>query len=350
MSVIGFNTIIVRLFAELDMVLNHFVYNSYASLATHLKTPLAAAAMIYIILLGYSITAGWVQASMSNFIKSAVKLGLVLMFALQWDVFSHWVVEGIEGGASQIAGWLMNGVNHDLFTVGNDSVNLALQKTFSEFTRIGALLWHKGSWHALGPYLNALFVWGAGLVFVGLAVFELALAKIMLAILFGTAPLFVGFTLFKPTHGFFDRWLGAIVGYALMFIFVSVMLALALYLAEWSLAGILVGNVLHFNIVGWLPIALVCALGVGIILSAAKLAQSIGGTVTTAAGASLVAGAVGGAVSGAMMATPSRKSTMMALKGTGKATAAILGLGSGKTQARVTNWVSGLKRNYRGGE
>lgn len=303
MSVITYNTAIVRLFDELDMLLNHFVTNSYSTLMHHLKTPLGAAVVLYIILLGYSITAGWVQCSMSNFIKSIIKIGLIYLFAMNWDVFSHMVVDTIEGGASQIAGWLMNGVNHDVFSFGNDSVNLALQKTFTEFTRIGYFIWGKGSWHNIGPYFDALFVWGSGLVLITIAVFELALAKIMMSILFGTAPLFVGFTLFKPTHPFFDRWLGAVVGYALVFIFVSTMLALALSLAEWSIGGVLVGKALHFSLVGWLPIALVCALGVGIILSAAKLAQSIGGTVTTASAAGLVAASVGGAMAGYKLGT-----------------------------------------------
>ena len=298
MSVITYNTFIAKLFNELDVLLHSFVNNSYSTLAHHLQKPLALAVVIYVVILGYAIANGWVRCSMGNLMKSVFKVGLIYVFAMNWDNFSRLVVNGIEGGTSEIAGWLMNGVNHGVFAFGNDSVNMALQKVFSEFTRIGDLLWAKGSWHAMGPLFDAMMVWACGLALISIAVFEIALAKIMLSILFGTAPLFIGFTLFKPTHGFFDRWLGAIVGYAFLFIFVSMTLALALTITEWSLGGILVGKVLHFSLVGWLPIAVVAFLGIGIILKASHMAQSIGGTVTTASGASMVAGAIGGAIGG----------------------------------------------------
>jgi type IV secretion system protein VirB6 len=293
---VHYNTVIVQLFNELDSILNQFVFNSYATLAQHLQTPLFMAGVIYIMLMGYAVTAGWVKLSMSAILKSVIHLGLVFTFALHWDFFSRIVVTGIEGGSGELASWLMQSVQHAPLSLDTHQVNDALQKTFSEFAEIGHYIWARASWRAPGPYMDALVVWISGFVLVAIAVFELALSKIMLAVLFGMAPLFLGFTLFKPTHGFFDRWLGAIAGYAFVFLFVSAILALVLSLAEWSIAGVLADKAEHISTVSFLPIALVCLLGIGITLSVSRLAQAIGGTVTTASSASLLAGTVGGAI------------------------------------------------------
>jgi len=200
----------------------------------------------------------------------------------------------------------------------------AMQSVFIEFTKIGEWVWNRGSWHNVGPRFTAVLIWGFGYAMILVAVFELVLAKIMMAVLLATAPLFVGFTLFKPTHGFFDRWLGACAGYALLTLFVSSMLALSLSIAQWAIAGTYLDKALNVSLVGFIPVMVVGFIGVGVILKAAQLAQAIGGTVTTSSGSALLAGTIGGAVGGAMAGLkitnhpfgPSRGST---LGGAGKA-------------------------------
>lgn len=135
-----------------------------------------------------------------------------------------------------------------------------------------------------------------------MAVFELVLAKIMLAILFSTAPLFISFTLFKVTQGFFDRWLGACAGFGLLMIFVSSMLALALSIAQWAIADIYISHAVGLSLVGFVPVMIIGFIGVGILLKASQLAQSIGGTITTVSGSSLLAGVIGGAIGSSLSA------------------------------------------------
>jgi type IV secretion system protein VirB6 len=184
---------------------------------------------------------------------------------------------------------------------------------------------------------------------VGIAVFELALSKIMLALLFGTAPLFVAFTLFKATHSFFDRWLGAIAGYAFVFLFVSSILALVLYLADWVIVDSLENKGTSFSTVSFLPIALVSCLGIGITLSAARLAQSIGGTVTTASANSLLAGMVGSAVGG-VNALGKTKSAQVAKEMSKMAGGRIAGFVSRQFGSGASAAFQGIKRSLRQSE
>lgn len=289
-----YNTVIARLFTELDILLNNYIGDGYNALANHLREPLGIAVVLFIVLMGISISQGWVKLSMANFIKAALKIGLIYSFAMHWTLFSDWIVTGIEGSAGQIGDWLVQATPMHIPSFAGLGINEALQLVLTEFTEIGQWVWDLGSIGHLSPYFSALIIWGFGYALVLVAVFEILLAKIMLAILFVTAPLFIGFTLFKITHPFFDRWLGAIVGFALMLIFVSAMLALALSITQWALVGVYADHAANTKLVSFVPILIVGFLGIGVILKAAQLAQSIGGTVASTAGSELLAGTVGG--------------------------------------------------------
>lgn len=119
-----------------------------------------------------------------------------------------------------------------------------------------------------------------------ISILEVALAKIMLALLFTLAPLFIGFSLFKPTYSFFDRWLGLIAGNAFLFIFISATLALVLNLVQWAIQDAY-SEPTKIYILTLIPIFFVCFISIGLIFRVVHMAQSLGGDVTTISGNTL---------------------------------------------------------------
>ncbi len=300
MPIPSYMTIVEKLFTELNVLLNDYVFHGYNALVAYLKVPLGLAMVLYIVLMGLSITQGWMKLSMGNLVKSSLKLGAIYLAIMNWGWFNHTVVGLISSGAGQIGDVLVNATPLPLPHSTGGGIYGAMQSVLIEFTQIGTWVWDRGSSHAFGPRFNALLIWGFGYALIMVALFELILAKIMLAVLFAIAPLFVGFTLFKPTQGFFDRWLGACVGFGLLTIFVSSMLTIALCFAQWAIAGTFADHAEHLSLVGFVPVMIVGFMGIGIILKAAQLAQSIGSAVTTSSGSSLLAGTIGGAVGSAL--------------------------------------------------
>jgi type IV secretion system protein VirB6 len=307
-------TIIERLFTELDLLLNNFVFNGYSALANYLKVPLGLAIVLYIVLMGLSITQGWIQLSMANLVKSVTKIALIYTAAMNWSWFSNDVVDLFNKGAGEIGSVLVAATPVPIPHFAGEGINGAMQSVLIEITQIGSWIWNQGAWNNMSPCFTAALIFGFGYVLILVALFELVLAKIMLAILFSTAPLFISFTLFKPTHGFFDRWLGACVGFALLMIFISSMLALALSLLQWSIAGMYASHALKMSLVGFVPVMIVGFIGVGILLKVAHLAQAIGGGVSTASGSALLAGTVGGAVGSALIGFKMTSSALNATK------------------------------------
>lgn len=299
-SIPTYLTIVDRLFNQLDSLLNNYVYDGYQVMANHLKEPIGLAIVLFIMLLGISIAQGWVRLSMGNLVKSILKITIIYTLAINWSWFSFYIVNFIQGSASEISDWLVNATPIPIPYITGTGVNGALQTVLIEFTKVGSWTWDMGSWHNTGPMFTAVVIWVIGYAIVGLAIFEIAMAKIMLAVLFVLAPLFFAFCIFKSTHTFFDRWLGAIVGYALLLIFVSAVLCLALTLAHWSVANLFLTHVAHIGLVSFAVPLIVGVMCVGIIAKAAHLAKSIGGSACTASGSALVAGMVGGAMSSTM--------------------------------------------------
>ena len=289
-------TIIENLFSQLDVLLNAYIFHAYTALAHYLQYPLSLAMILYITLLGLAITQGFVQLSMAHLIKSALTLALVYTAAMHWGWFSYFVVNTITQGCGEMGDVLVNATPTPLPHFAGPGINGALQSVLIEFTEIGAWVWDKGTWHNFSPCVTALLIWGFGYAMLLVAVFELVLAKLMLAILFSTAPLFVAFTLFKPTHAFFDRWLGACVGFGFLMIFISSILALILSLAQWVISFTYATHAVGVTLVSFVPIMIVGFMGIGIMLKASHLAQSLGGVVTVSAGSSLLAGTIGGVV------------------------------------------------------
>jgi len=313
MSTPTYMTIVEQLFTELDTLLNNYVFNAYGAMSGYLKAPLGLAVVLYIVLMGLSITQGWIKLSMSNLVKSSVKLAVIYMAAMNWGWFSQNVVDLISKGSGQIGDVLVGSTPVPLPQFAGSGINGAMQSVLIEFTKIGSWVWNIGSWHNMGPCFTALLIWGFGYALILVAIFELVLAKIMLAVLFATAPLFIGFTLFKPTHGFFDRWLGACVGFGLLMLFVSSMLALDLSICQWAIAGTYAAHATNLSLVGFVPIMIVGFMGVGVILKVSQLAQSIGGTVTTSSGSALLAGTIGGAVGSSLSTLRTLKSPLSAV-------------------------------------
>ncbi len=293
----SYATIVEMLFTEIDLLLANYVFNAYSAFAHYLKLPLGLASTLYIILLGLSISQGWIELSMRALLKSASKLALIYSAAMSWGWFSYYVVNFISLGAGQLGNILVTATPIPIPHFSGSGINGAMQSVLIEFTKIGVWIWDMGSWRNLGPCFTAVIIWGFGYALILIAIFELILAKIMLAILFALAPLFVAFTLFRVTHGFFDRWIGACVGFAFLMIFIASVVSLNLSVAQWAIAGIYAERAIHISLVGFVPVMIIGFIGVGVVLKAAQLSQNIGGTISTLSATSSWAPNIGGMIS-----------------------------------------------------
>ena len=84
--------------------------------------------------------------------------------------------------------------------------------------------------------------------------------------------------------------------FALLQLFVTAALALALSLAYWWIGFHEAADAIHMGNYGTLPVIIIGIICIGVILKAAHLAQNLGGVATNTGGSALVGGVVGGAL------------------------------------------------------
>jgi type IV secretion system protein VirB6 len=295
----NYSLLIEQVLTEVDVILKTYVHDGYQALTSYLEVPLGLLIVLFYVVYGVSLTQGWVKGSVSGFVKSVFKVGLIYYFGMNWGHFSQYVSSLFYEASGHIGDVLINASPIKLPDVNGAGINAALQTVFTEIMQIGQWIIDAGGWTNWGPAIGGVGVLIAGWVLVGYAILEIIIAKCMLSILFVVSPLFIAFTVFKPTHTFFDRWLGACVGYALLMIFISAGLGIVVALDYWALAGT---YALHAENMSWIDIGvviLVTFVCFGILRHIALLALSIGGTVRTLSGNSLIAGTVGGFMGGA---------------------------------------------------
>lgn len=297
-SIPTYETIVLTTLNEIDLLLHNYVYNGYAAISDYMRIPLGIIATIYLVIFGYSIAMGWVKVSMGNFVKSILKIALIYMVVTEWS----WVSQYLVGFVNNLIG----GIGDALISAspvhipGVDGIDGAMQETLIQFTNLGNTLFSDGGLSNMGAWLQGILMWTFGYLIVGISLFEIILAKVMLAVLFVFTPLIAVFCFFRPLQGTFDRWLGSIVGFALLQLFVIATLALGLSLVYWWLSAHKISNIIGLGNVGTLPVIIIGMVCIGFVLKAAQLAQNLGGVVSTSAASAMVGGMVGGFIGGAV--------------------------------------------------
>lgn len=295
-----YTNIVANILVEIDMLLHNFVYNGYAALADYLRVPLGIITALYITIFGYSIMMGWVRVSMGNFVKAVLKIGFIYLAVTSWSWVSEYGIGTANGVITRLGDALIGASPVHIPGIGG--IDGAMQTTLIQFTKLGSVVFDSGGLSNFGGWLGGIIIWVFGYLIVGIGLFEIILAKVMLAVLFVFTPLLVLFCYFKPFQSIFDRWLGAIIGFALLQLFVTAALTLALSLAYWWIALYIGESALDIGNYGTLPIVIVGIICIGLVWKAAHLAQNLGGIVSTSAASAMVGGMVGGAV-GASLST-----------------------------------------------
>ena len=129
--------IVLGLFDQIHHFLNQFVFEGYHHLAIALRIPLALCITLYIICLGYSVSQGWLNLSVTYIVKVGLKLSVIYTLAMNWDFFSHNVIDFIQQGASQLGSILLQS-NKSFSSINpQQGVEGALQSVLTHFTKIG---------------------------------------------------------------------------------------------------------------------------------------------------------------------------------------------------------------------
>jgi type IV secretion system protein VirB6 len=199
---------------------------------------LTAILTIYVAIIGYRLLLGQAQLRVSDFALNAVKLGIVIVLATQWDTYQTVVYEVLFHGPEQLAGMMVGAVHPESGLVHGDVFD-GLQRTFDDLSGFGdAYAAHAPA--ATSPLLGgsgfaAFLLTASATILLLSSLGVLLVAKIVLGLLLAVGPLFIALLLFESTRGVFEGWLRASLAFAFAPLAVTVLLGFALTLLEPAL-------------------------------------------------------------------------------------------------------------------
>jgi type IV secretion system protein VirB6 len=276
MSIPSYNTVVEAVLHEIDLLLEDYVFNGYSALADYLSGPLGMAVTLYIILMGYSLSMGWLSMSIREFSKGLVKIGLIYLFAMNWGWFSDYLINLFFNVSGHIGTILVDSTPLPLPSFAGEGIDGGLQTVLIELWDIGQWLWNAGSFHALGPLSVALITWACGFLLIGYALFEIVFAKCILSVLCVVAPLFISFALFISTEKFFYRWISLCSGYAFLMILVMATIAIVLSLDQWAIGDAYLLHAKNLGMLNVFTIVFVSLICIGVINRVCGLALMLG--------------------------------------------------------------------------
>jgi len=280
-----------QLIINVNNIVLGFVQGSFGSLSGTVHALWYLMFIVFIAVYGYKIMISG-RFSASDIIVHCLKIIVLLVLATDWNTFFLFIYRMVTDMPSDLAGQIMQGASAGFGSAADPvTVNTALSQFYARSLHVASLLLEGASWSQTGLYLYAFLVWLGALVFTGYAMMLIILSKLAVAVLLAVGPLFILLLMFTNTRKLFEGWLRTLLNYALIPVFVYVLLAILLTLAESPLRYMELHSGVYdqflTSIGSFLMICVVSAMLLGQVMGMA--ASVTGGVALSTMGAALLA-------------------------------------------------------------
>lgn len=258
----------------------NFVEHAYGIIGSEIMPLLRVLFVLYVGWYGLQLFMGTSRLAVSEIGLRIVRMMGILWLVGNWgnfnDLFYSWLIDTPEDAGRAILAALNTGI--------------------SEPTNGLSMIWHTASgaasalsaqtsWRYILPGMVGIVVLICTGLFIGVALAILILAKVMMWVLIGTAPIFIACFLFQTTRNFAMGWFSQVILYALIPLFIFVVAALMISAITPELnrleAGISGNNLTLGDFTGLILLTLA---GIFVLTQVNTLAQGIAGVIGSAVG------------------------------------------------------------------
>jgi len=212
---------------SIETILDVFVSQTSSSLIGGLQSTVAVGVTLYFVIFGYMVMGGYIQNTMSELVKRGLTIAIILGIAFTASAYQSNVIEVFRGLETGLATLVYKGTASNIYEV--------LDKSFCKGMELANVAYGKAGecgWTELGECLawiiNGIIIALATEIITVICAAFIFLAKIAISILLGVGPIFIVCLIFPPTRRFFDAWLGQLVSYVLMIVFMAVVMSFAM--------------------------------------------------------------------------------------------------------------------------
>lgn len=269
-----------ELLDRIDASGQNFSQNAYETLSQDLEPLLRLLFILAVLFYGVQLFLGASRLSVAEIIGRLVRVFVILVLVGTWSNFNElvyeWLTEVPEAAGRAILAASGTGVTEP--TNGLSQIWKTANVAAAAFSEQAGYL------SVLPALIGMIIMVFAGL-FVAIALGILVLAKVVLWVLLGTAPIFIACFFFDVTRSYAMGWLNQSLLYAIIPLFVYVIAAFLIAAMEPELTSIdsISGN-RELTLSDFAAFIMLCLAGSFVLLQVQSLAQGIAGGLATPVG------------------------------------------------------------------
>jgi type IV secretion system protein VirB6 len=257
-----------------------FSEQAYTVVGQEIMPLLQAMLIAYVGYFGLQLFFGTARIGVSEIVGRIVRMMIVLALVRSWpnfnNLFYRWINDTPEDVGRAILAASGTGITEP--TSGLSQIWRTANQAGSAFAE------QSGYFSILPSMIGVLVMVGAG-IFIAVALAILILAKVMLWVLIGTAPIFIACMLFERTRGYGVGWFNQVLTYALipLYIYVVASFLIAAMNPELTKIDAASGSrtLTLADVAGFL---LLCAAGAFVMIYIQSIGQGIAGGISAGIG------------------------------------------------------------------
>ncbi|MCP2138668.1 type IV secretion system protein VirB6 [Rhizobium sp. SLBN-94] len=257
-----------------------FSEQAYTIVGDEIAPLLRLMLVAYVVWYGVQLVMGTARIGVGEIVLRIIRMVMILLLVTSWGNFNNFVYRWINDTPEDVGRAILaaSGTGITEPTNGMSMIWQTANQAASAFAE------QSGYFSILPSMIGVLIMIGAG-VFIAVALAILILAKVMLWVLIGTAPIFIACMLFDRSRGYGIGWFNQVLTYALIPLFIYVIAAFLIAAMNPELSKIDAASGARTltlgDIAGFL---LLCVAGGFVMLYIQSIGQGIAGGIASGVG------------------------------------------------------------------
>lgn len=258
----------------------NFSARAYGIVGEEIVPLLTIMFIAYVAYYGLQLFMGTARVSVSEIIGRLARMLIILALVREWDYFNTLFYSWLNNTPEDVGRAILTATGTGI-TEPTNGLSM-IWKTANEAASAFA---EQSGYFAVLPSMIGFLIMLAVAVFIAVALAILLLAKVMMWVLIGTAPIFMGCMLFEQTRGMGVAWFQQVLMYALIPLFVYVVAAFLISAMDPELTKVTsAANQRELQLSDISAFLLLCAAGAFVLFNIQVLAQGITGGVAAGIG------------------------------------------------------------------
>lgn len=197
-----------------------FSEQAYTIVGNEIVPLLRLMLVAYVAWYGLQLAMGTARLSVGEIVFRIVRMVMILVLVGSWGNFNNFVYRWINDAPEDVGRAILAASGTGVTEPTN-----GMSMIWQTASRAASAFAEQSGYFAILPSMVSVLIMLATGIFIAVALAILILAKVMLWVLIGTAPIFVSCMLFEKSRGYGVGWFNQVLTYALLPLFIYVIAA-----------------------------------------------------------------------------------------------------------------------------